>query len=224
MWQNYVFLTLLFLVASPFIVSAQHVQGWGIYFGNTALGKSKFSVHHELQLRDYKMVGDHQQTLLRVGLQYQALPSTSFTFGYGYIYTEAEGTPNLPFSENRIYQEALMKHRIDIVRLRHRFRAEERFMPQGKFRGRGRYCLFIDVPFTQRQMGEGEIYAAFYDEIFLNAFDDKLDVFDRNRLYGGLGYKLKDNLGLQLGYMRQHVGKLPGTDHILFSVHHQLRF
>src|SRR5690606_41395276 len=107
MWQNYVFLTLLFLVASPFIVSAQHVQGWGIYFGNTALGKSKFSVHHELQLRDYKMVGDHQQTLLRVGLQYQALPSTSFTLGYGYIYTEAEGTPNLPFSENRIYQEAL---------------------------------------------------------------------------------------------------------------------
>jgi hypothetical protein len=37
-----------------------------------------------------------------------------------------------------------------------------------------------------------------YNEIFLNT---KSSVFDRNRVYGGLGYKFSKILRLELGYM-----------------------
>jgi hypothetical protein len=36
--------------------------------------------------------------------------------------------------------------------------------------------------------------------VFLNT---ESDVFDRNRVYGGLGYKFSENLKLELGYMNQ---------------------
>ncbi|WP_437921133.1 DUF2490 domain-containing protein [Sphingobacterium sp. LRF_L2] len=218
----YLSLVTFLLVFVPLFTEAQHLQGWGIYFGNTAFRNSKLSIHHELQLRDYQIVGDHQQTLMRLGLQYQASSAVSLTLGYGYIYTEAEGTPNLPFSENRIYQEASIRQNWNIVRIRHRFRTEERFL-KDTFRGRGRYCLFIDVPINGNQMNKGSLYTAFYNEVFLNVFAENTTTFDRNRLYGGFGYKLYDNLGLQLGYMRQHVGTTKGTNHALLSLHHQIK-
>lgn len=211
------------LVMLPLINCAQHLQGWAIYFGNTKLADSKFSIHHELQLRDYKIVGDHQQTLLRLGLQYQATPTVGFTLGYGYIYNEWEDTPNNPFSENRIYQEVLIRHSWSILRIRHRFRSEERFAGNG-FRGRGRYCLFVDIPVTDRELRKGGLYLALYDELFINVLARQAETFDRNRLYGGGGVKVTDNLGVQLGYMRQHIGSFSGTNHILLSFHHQLKF
>lgn len=213
--------TLLILLL-PLTNYAQQFQGWGIYFGNTAIKDSKFSIHHELQLRDYKIIGDHQQTLLRLGLQYQANASVNFTLGYGYIYNELAGSPNDPFSENRIYQEALIKHSWTVFQFRHRFRTEERFDPSG-FRGRGRYCVFVDMPLTDKKMKKGGTYLALYDEVFVNAFAREASLFDRNRLYGGVGFKLQDNFGIQLGYMRQHVGALAGTNHVLLSFHQQLK-
>ncbi|KGE15166.1 hypothetical protein DI53_1084 [Sphingobacterium deserti] len=212
----------ILLFFTPVLLHAQSLQGWGIYFGNTAIPNSKFSIHHELQLRDYKMLGDHQQTLLRFGLQYRANKAINVTMGYAYVYTENEGSPNLPFSENRIYQEALIQHNWDILRFRHRVRTEERFM-RSSLRGRARYCLFLDVPLTQSKMMKGGTYLALYNEVFVNVFAGGADAFDRNRLYGGLGYKLLDNLGIQLGYMRQHIGNNAGTNNLLLSLHHQLK-
>lgn len=218
-----------FTIFLSFLISAlsaqQQAQGWLIYFGNTAIKSTKFSIHHELQLRDYRLGGDHNQTLLRVGLEYAVKPFLSVTGGYGFIYTEAEDTPNNPFAEHRIYQEATFKHIIDRFSIRHRFRLEERFIEDRNFRGRGRYSLFVDVPLSKRDLGKGAIYAAVYDEVFLNiSDDDKLDAFDRNRLYGGIGYKIKDNLGVQVGYMRQNVEKQQATNHVLLSLHHRLKW
>ncbi len=39
-----------------------------------------------------------------------------------------------------------------------------------------------------------------YNEIFLNT---ESSVFDRNRVFGGLGYKFSKRLRLELGYMNQ---------------------
>jgi hypothetical protein len=214
---------LFFSVSSLF--AQQQAQGWLVYFGNTAIKSSKFSIHHELQLRDYQLGGDHNQTLLRVGLEYAVKPFLNVTGGYGFIYTEAENTPNNPFVEHRIYQEAILKHTADRFFIRHRFRLEERFIEDRAFRGRGRYSLFMDVPLTKRDLGKGAVYAAVYNEVFLNiSEDDNLDVFDRNRLYGGIGYKLADNLGIQLGYMRQNVEKKRSTNHVLLSLHHRMKW
>jgi hypothetical protein len=76
------------------------------------------------------------------------------------------------------------------------------------FRTRFRYALFADVPLNGRGTGDGAIYLALYDEVFVNgelAIGDNRVVqrFDRNRLYGALGYGLTDRYKLQGGYMLQ---------------------
>lgn len=203
----------------------QDVQGWLIYFGNAKIKDTKFSIHHELQLRDYKIVGDHNQALIRVGAQYQLKPNITSTLGYAFIYTEAQDDPNHPFVENRIYQEMLLLQSLGSSRLRHRFRLEERFIEGQDFRGRFRYCLFAELPLTARGFARKGTYLALYDEVFLNiAKGGSVKVFDRNRAYAGLGYKFTDNTGSQLGYMRQNVGKMTGTNHVLLSLHHNFKF
>ena len=43
-------------------------------------------------------------------------------------------------------------------------------------------------------------YLSAYNEIFLNT---KTAIFDRNRLYGGLGFNLSSNVRVEAGYMNQ---------------------
>ncbi|SMG47792.1 DUF2490 domain-containing protein [Sphingobacterium psychroaquaticum] len=217
-------LLLVFFLLMFSALYGQSLQGWLIYFGNTQLGSSRFSIHHEVQLRDYEVIGDHQQSLFRTGLQYKLSSAANVTMGYAGVYTELEGAPNKPYWENRIYQEAIIRQHIANVRLRHRFRFEERFVQGQDFRTRARYCLFLDIPIHDKTMMKGAFYGALYEEIFIQPFHKNLSTFDRNRLYGGVGYKVSDNLGVQLGYMMQHVGKNKGTNHVLLSFHHQLRY
>ncbi|MCA5006828.1 DUF2490 domain-containing protein [Sphingobacterium bovistauri] len=217
---------ILFFNSILFNISiAQSVQGWAIYFGNTQIKESKFSIHHELQLRDYKLLGDHNQTLVRVGGQYQFSSLVQGTLGYAFVHSEAEGTPNNSFSEHRVYQEAVVSHGVKSSKIRHRFRLEERFIEGQDFRGRVRYCLFADVPLSNKQFDKHGTYLAFYDELFVNLSSDRsIKAFDRNRAYAGLGYKFKKNLGAQVGYMRQNVGSNNGTNHLLLSVHHKMNW
>jgi hypothetical protein len=49
-------------------------------------------------------------------------------------------------------------------------------------------------------MQKGALYASLYNEIFLNA---KAPVFDRNRIYGGIGYVVNKNFRFELGTMAQ---------------------
>lgn len=216
---------ILFLISISFNLNAQSPQGWLIYFGSSQIKETKFSVHHELQLRDYKLGGDHNQTLIRVGGQYQVKPYLQTTLGYGFIHSESMGSPNNPFNEHRIYQEALLSHDVLSSKIRHRFRLEERFIDNQDFRGRFRYCLFADIPLTTNKFDKNGIYLALYDEIFLNITDnDAFETFDRNRAYAGFGFKFQKNLGVQLGYMRQNVGSHAGTNHLLLSFHHKMNW
>lgn len=43
-------------------------------------------------------------------------------------------------------------------------------------------------------------YISAYNEIFLNT---ETSIFDRNRLYGGLGYHINKNIRIEAGYMNQ---------------------
>ena len=57
-------------------------------------------------------------------------------------------------------------------------------------------------------MDEKTIYLALYNELFINGERNIGDgksvaVFDRNRLYGALGYIIKKGLKVQLGVMNQ---------------------
>ena len=57
------------------------------------------------------------------------------------------------------------------------------------------YFLGLNIPFK-----DSKYYLSTYNEIFLNGASN---VFDRNRVYGGLGYKVSDGIKLEIGYMNQ---------------------
>ena len=49
-------------------------------------------------------------------------------------------------------------------------------------------------------MVDKTFYLSAYNEIFLN---HKENIFDRNRLYGGIGFKLNKLARFEVGYMNQ---------------------
>ena len=63
-----------------------------------------------------------------------------------------------------------------------------------------RYFLGIKVPLQYRKDEKNPLYFSVYNEVFLNI---ESSVFDRNRVYAGLGYTFSKALRLELGYMNQ---------------------
>jgi hypothetical protein len=59
-------------------------------------------------------------------------------------------------------------------------------------------------------------YLGFYNELFINGERNigdgrRVSTFDRNRLFGSLGYAIKSNLKIQLGAMRQITNNVDKT-------------
>ena len=220
---NFTFSVLLFLFISNQI-SAQTTSdlgAWYMYFGGIKFEESQWGIHGEAQYRNHNIIGDLEQLLLRTGLQYHLKDnSATFTLGYGNITTENEGEPDNTFYENRIYQEALLRQDIYSVNLNHRFRYEQRFVDTQSLRTRFRYALFINIPLTQKKFAPGGFYIPVYNEIFINGEErGNIEYFDRNRLYLGLGYVLKNYLKAQVGVMEQSTRNSSKTQ-LQFSLHH----
>jgi hypothetical protein len=177
---------------------------WLIYIGNKKLSQ-KWNLHNEVQYRNYNAVGDLEQLLFRVGLGYTFNESkNNVLLGYGYILSENyldNNTEKVSVSEHRIFQQFTSKQKIGIVSLNHRYRFEQRFV-QSDFRMRLRYFLGLNIPLTKKE--NNKLYFSAYNEIFLNT---EPAVFDRNRLYGGIGYRINKNIRLEAGYMNQFFEK-----------------
>ena len=65
---------------------------------------------------------------------------------------------------------------------------------------RFRYFLSLQIPLSKKEKVNNSYYLSTYNEIFLNT---KTSIFDRNRLYGGLGYNLNSKVRFEAGYMNQ---------------------
>lgn len=174
---------------------------WMIYIGNKKLN-NKLNLHHEVQYRNYNAVGDLEQLLLRTGLGYTFNDNkNNVLLGYGYILSDnyINNTDlKKSINEHRIYQQFTSKQEIGSVKLSHRYRFEQRFV-EDDIKMRFRYFLALKMPLFNKDK-TSKYYLSAYNEIFLNT---KTAVFDRNRLFGGLGYKINENLKLEVGYMNQ---------------------
>ena len=177
---------------------------WLIYIGNKKLSQ-KWNLHNEVQYRNYNTIGDLEQLLLRVGLGYTFNESkNNVLLGYGYILSENyldNNTDKVSVNEQRIFQQFTSKQKIGIISLNHRYRFEQRFV-QSDFKMRLRYFLGLNIPLTKKE--NNKLYFSAYNEIFLNT---EPAVFDRNRLYGGIGYRINKNIRLEAGYMNQFFEK-----------------
>ncbi len=196
-------------------VNDEQLGGWYMYFWSlsqdqTESDKGRFGLQGDIQYRNWNVAGDLEQLLLRGGVTYQpANMKAKFTLGYAHITTGEFGNASDTVSENRVYQEALIPHRLGSrIYLTHRYRYEQRQTTAEDIRTRFRYALFLNVPINRADLKQGAIYLAFYDEIFVNGEreiggGETVKFFDRNRAYGALGYSITDKIRTQLGYMQQ---------------------
>lgn len=182
-------------------VSAQSsdLGNWMMYFGNKKINQN-INWHSEVQYRNYNAIGDLEQLLLRTGVGYDLTDNNNnILLGYGYILSQnyiPASDDKVDVEEHRIFQQFITKQNINNrVMLQHRYRFEQRFI-EDDFRLRFRYFLGINIPIVESK----NLYISAYNEIFLNSTGN---VFDRNRLYGGMGYKLNDKFRFELGYMNQ---------------------
>lgn len=196
---NLVALTCM-LALSNFANAQESTFGnWLIYFGNKQFN-SKWNLHHEVQYRNYNAIGDLEQLLLRTGLGYNLTESTNLLMGYGYIQSEnyaGDTDDKVQINEHRIYQQLITKQKHKGFSVQHRYRFEQRFI-EDDFKLRFRYFLGLNMQLSKKDTNK--FYLSAYNEIFLNT---ESSIFDRNRLYGGMGYKINDTIRVEIGYMNQ---------------------
>lgn len=198
----YLLVVILVLSFSQTYAQKSGTGNWFAYFGNQAINK-KWNWWNEVQYRSYNFISDRQQLLLRTGIGYNLTENNNnVALGYAYINSQnyLPGTEEkISTDEHRIYQQFLTRQNFGRVFLQHRYRIEERFLPDD-FKMRFRYFLSLNVPINNKTLSRNTIYASLYNEIFLNG---EKPVFDRDRLYGGLGYVITPALRMELGYMSQ---------------------
>lgn len=194
-------LTILLVLPNIAIAQESNLGNWLIYIGSKKIN-SKWNIHNEVQYRNYNAIGDLEQLLLRTGVGYNLDESNNVLLGYGYILSEnyiGDTDDKISVNEHRIFQQYTSKQNVGKVKLSHRYRFEQRFV-ENDFKLRFRYFLSLNIPFKSNESGVSPLYLSAYNEIFLNS---KSSIFDRNRVYGGLGYTVSENIRIELGYMNQ---------------------
>jgi len=192
------------ILSFPFYAYGQdsNLGNWLIYFGNKQISP-KLNWHSEVQYRNYNAVGDLEQLLLRTGLGYNLTENNNnLLLGYGYIISDnyvIGSSEKVITLEHRVYQQFITKQKFNRVKIQHRYRFEQRFLADD-FKLRFRYFLAINIPLNNPTLVDKTMYVSAYNEIFINT---ETTIFDRNRVYGGLGYKASGLLRFEVGYMNQ---------------------
>jgi hypothetical protein len=218
---------LFFTVSAVSQIDEDQTGAWYMYFYNHQFKDSQWGIQGDFQYRDWQLLGDTEQLLLRSGVTYTPKDSgIMFTLGAANITSGTFGDSDDTSNENRIYQEALIPQKIGSrFLITHRFRYEQRFVENQDFRTRYRYNLFVNVPFNSTSLSTPKtIYGAFYNELFMNGERNigdnrQVALFDRNRTYLGLGYVLNKKVRFQLGWMNQTTDNW-SKPQLQFSMHH----
>jgi hypothetical protein len=197
-----VFLSLLLAMPTALLAQASDFGNWLIYFGDKKIN-DRFNWHYEAQYRNFNLLGDTEQLLLRTGVGYNLSENNNnIHLGYAFIYNEpyiGDTDEKTNYIENRLYQQFITRQAFGRVTFQHRYRFEQRFFDDD-FRLRLRYFLALNVALTNKQMEDNTLYFSAYNEIFMNT---KQTYFDRNRLYGGFGYRFSKNIRAEIGVMNQ---------------------
>lgn len=179
---------------------------WMMYFGQGRLSDD-FSLHTEAQYRHHTVAPNIEQLLLRTGLRYHVAPTATLLMGYGFISSHEpdKGIGDPLTTEHRIYQELTLNQSVGRINFEHRYRVEQRWV-NGDYRNRFRYRLFANMPLNRPKLEADTWFLAVYDEVFIAPTGN---VFDRNRIYGALGYKVDSAFNAQVGVLNQQVGTVP---------------
>lgn len=193
--------------------------GWFTNFTTIKVSK-KWSGHLEYQWRRENIVKNWQQSLFRLGANYQLNSKLTLRAGYAWIETFPYG--NIPlqaagkrFPEHRIFQMATLSDKLNRLEVSHRFMLEQRWIGRYTnvalskpddyiFLNRLRYMYRMQIPLGKKSIMDNTAYAALYDEIFVG-FGSGVNenVFDQNRLGVLLGYRFNQKVRIEGGFFQQ---------------------
>ena len=193
-------------------INTKNTNSWWMYFGNHQLS-THWGLHAEAQFRLHDGVSDWQQLLLRTGINYYA-KQVQYTVGYAFVktYPYGEYPVAMAFPEHRMWEQALVSQTVGNVKLNHRYRLEQRWIgnsttgefENGRYENRFRYMVRASIPLSNKETGK--LYLGLYDEVFVNAGKEVgYNIFDQNRAYAALGYKLGKIGKIEVGYLYQVV-------------------
>jgi hypothetical protein len=201
---------------------ADQTNSWFMYFGDHAVAR-RWALHAEAQVRRADGAAEWQQLLLRPGLIYTVSPDVRLTAGYGHITTwpYGEQPARARFPEHRTWQQLQLAQRTGRVAWQHRYRLEQRWVdvplatPGGvdrTYTNRMRYLVRATVPLRGRTVAVGTPYLSVYDEAMVNwGRSVGRNVFDQNRAYGALGWRLTPGTRVEVGYLQQLLAKPDGV-------------
>ncbi len=212
----------LVVLAIPVPVMAQQVDedelgAWYNYFWNVTPRDNGIGWQGTVQYRNWDLIGDLEQFLVNVGPVFSREGSSiRYAVNYVYVASGAYGSSSATRDEHRLFEEMHIPGKFgDRTYLFNRLRLEQRWIEGQDFRNRFRWFFQANVPVNGTGMGKGAWYASFYNEIFFNLERDigdgrRVDIFDRNRTYLGVGHSLSERSRVQFGYMYQksdNIGK-----------------
>lgn len=224
-------------------ISDQQTIGWYTYNGDHKLN-DRWAIHTEYQWRRIDLIRSWQQSLARVGLVRTINENVKLGGGYTYFvtfpfgrYPQAEN--DVPYPEHRLHQDVQLSEKYGRLELSHRFRLEQRWLANQtddsnprritgwSFQNRVRYQVAGEVPLKGATVDDGEWYLNFFDEVFIG-FGRNVgqNIFNQNRLSGGVGYQVSDGFKLELNYLNQvlqHAEVEPISGKPVFEINNGLR-
>jgi hypothetical protein len=203
----------------------------------------RWAILTEAQIRRANFASEANQTLGRLGVNFDVTRSGSVRLGAGYLFAQSHPYGAFPapnsFPEHRVWQQLILNARLGQTALQQRFRLEQRWVgqvataPSGDafvdhwvYRGRARAQFRATIPLRGRPVQSGDLYVAVADEVFVS-FGENVgtNLFDQNRAYAVLGLQLRRGLRIEGGYLNVTAAKANGSNlevnHILLvSLYH----
>ena len=190
--------------------SASPGQPWGSWVILTAQlpgsAEHRWGGYVELQGRSNAVARQFFYYELKGGVSFDVDPNFAVLVGGGHYSTsDYRALDAGPLNtEKRLWQQLALTQYAKRLKLEHRYRVEQRWFSfrddSTAFRQRMRYRLNVFFPLNKKAITTGTFFLSAYDEIFLNP---RGPVFERNRVYGGVGYQFTTHLVVQLGYVHQ---------------------
>ncbi len=166
----------------------------------------------------------------------------SSSLGLGFTYNlnkpiqYSNGNPSSFTPEVRLHQQFDITHLLKIISINHRIKLEERWIQKKSLTSfdkgfnysmRGRYKLQLSYPLRLHQLGEKKWVIKSYDEIFLNIASKNKPIYDQNRYYIGINYRLFKRFEVELGYLNisqqlDNINNFLYTNCLRLSLYHSL--
>ena len=203
---------------------ATPAQPWGSWVILTAQlpggAAHRWGGYLELQGRSQTLARQFFYYEAKGGVSFDIDPSVTVLVGGGHYSTsDYRALDDGPLNtEKRLWEQLVLTQYAKRLKLEHRYRIEQRWFTfrddSTAFRQRLRYRLNAFYPLNKKTITAGTLFLSAYDELFLNP---RGPVFERNRVYGGVGYQLNKHFTAQLGYLYQANFNYSGTGQVVLQ-------